>query len=540
MTPGQPFNLYRKFKNFVIIPIAVVESDRISMGAKIAYGRLACHKATDSTDCFVKRETLAAELKVSVDTIDRYLKELTKLRLIRPIRRGPQQSAYQFLGHEMLAPSLKESAYLRSHETGQSGQICGHESADLRIRVGRSAERYKEEKGFEKGYEKESSSKQLTATREPEATTTTAAPPDQRPTLEHSRVLRACEIRVQELYPFRERMMVLIGFKKLPVMSLARYVIRTAGGARASVEFLDDMARELETRRGMRPRQWAWFRIAVRSWAERRSADPQRRAASVPQTKRNVAADVPKPSSHPRALQIVTARSRPAWWTAAELLEVREAMAAHRRTGPPDPQITAQILQHFAGMEEFRCWFTELTHRFPGSRVQSFGFYEADARNNWPSRRKDLEAQQKAAAARGEALNREAAGDGKGEEECRALEQEQRAKRDRAAVIEVAAARGWKRLHPDSDCNHCLGFGRDAGTEQLCSCRAGSELTRQLEHCPACDDGGLRETPEGVWEWCTCPHAARLRVRQPRSVEESNAVVMKLRKSGAVPRLAIM
>jgi hypothetical protein len=564
MTPGQPFNPYRQFKNFVIIPIAVVESDQLSMGARIAYGRLACHKATDSTDCFVKRETLASELKVSVDTVDRYLKELTTLALIKPIRRGQQQNAYRFLGHEMLSPSLKESADslsqeppesadLRSQEAEQSGQICGAESADLRIRVGKSAERYKEEKGFEKGLEKESSSKQLTATREPQATTTTSAPPDElqnpaakspslSPELENGivrpRTRRGCEIRVLELQPFRERMRDLLGFKKLPVMSLARFVIRTAGGSAAASQFLTETAKDLETRCSMRPRRWAFFRVAVREWAERRSADPQRPAASLSPTRQNVAADVRSPSGHPPALQLVTAHSRPSWWTAEELLEARAAMGAHRGSGPPDPQIAMQVLQHFAGMEEFRLWFSELARRFPGRNVQTFGLYEADARKNWPGRRQELEAQQKAAAARSEALNRKAsAGGSMVKEEHRAYERE---RRDRAAAVEAAAARGWRRVHPDSDCNRCLGFGRDTGTEQLCSCRSGSELTRQLEHCRICDDVGYNETQEGLWEWCACVHATRLRDRQPRLVEEANAVVLKLRKSGTVPRLAIM
>ena len=58
---------------------------------------------------------------------------------------------------------------------------------------------------------------------------------------------------------------------------------------------------------------------------------------------------------------------------------------------------------------------------------------------------------------------------------CRALH--------RADEIEAAHARGWKRFHPDSDCERCHGFGLDARTWGDCDCRSGVERVRQLLHC---------------------------------------------------------
>ena len=78
------------------------------------------HKPPNSTYCCVRQETLGLELAVSVDTVGRGLKELTKCGLLRCRRLGQgRPNEYHFLWSELLRPSLRthplDSADKRTH-----------------------------------------------------------------------------------------------------------------------------------------------------------------------------------------------------------------------------------------------------------------------------------------------------------------------------------------------------------------------------------------------------------------------------------------
>lgn len=81
------------------------------------------------------------------------------------------------------------------------------------------------------------------------------------------------------------------------------------------------------------------------------------------------------------------------WWTSEELQEARRAIAQHLGRGPvPDERVTSQVLVALRSMLEFRLWLGDLAQRVPGRRVRGWGFYVADANENWPTRQAEIEA----------------------------------------------------------------------------------------------------------------------------------------------------
>jgi len=102
-----------------------------------------------------------------------------------------------------------------------------------------------------------------------------------------------------------------------------------------------------------------------------------------------------------------------------------------------------------------------------------------------------------------------------------------------AHIEAEAAARGWERVCPGSDCQICRGFGRIPLDQKFWSpcvgsdlshCLAGAEVKRREEHCDVCNDAGIYETPGG-WELCNCAHAAR-------KIEERPDILQLLKKLG--------
>ena len=80
-TVGQSFNPYRLFTG-ICIPEALVRSQQISAGAKLAYGRLARYAGQNGL-CHPCMHTLGCEIGVGERQTQKYLAELVRNQLIR-------------------------------------------------------------------------------------------------------------------------------------------------------------------------------------------------------------------------------------------------------------------------------------------------------------------------------------------------------------------------------------------------------------------------------------------------------------------------
>jgi hypothetical protein len=217
------------------------------------------------------------------------------------------------------------------------------------------------------------------------------------------------------------------------------------------------------------------------------------------------------------------------WWTPEDLKNAKDALAKHRTPlysyfgGPiPDSSLVAQVLRHFSDLAEFIAWLEELTKRFPGKKVQSWGFYEHDARCQWPERRAEVEA--KLAAATRNRAQMQA-------EEERTKREREREQRQREELISKCRAKGWKR-YKDLNCKRCAGYGREPDTEQTCDCKAGKQFEHESTKCPRCDHSGIIDLSEdslALVEWCDCQHAIARKKDEPDHVEKRNAVTSALR-----------
>lgn len=201
------------------------------------------------------------------------------------------------------------------------------------------------------------------------------------------------------------------------------------------------------------------------------------------------------------------------WWTPDEFEGLRRVIAAHRFGRPiagptsraaaaflrdkgcasaealvapgepmalPDQRIAARVLRHLTDAADALAWIGSLP--MPKRGIGSWGFYEADARDNWPGRRADaiaLEAERTRAATAAEASAAEA------EERC--------AEAERAR----AAAEGLRR--------------------------------REAARCSRCADHGAVEAA-GSWRWCECGAGDNLREAQPQYVAEANRNLDALRR----------
>src|SRR5579872_2947315 len=96
---SESFNPYSLHS--IHIPLEMVAYPDLSWGAKVLYGRLALYlgKPRPGARCNPNLETLAANMGTSVDTIDRWLKELTEQAFIKRRRRGRFSAEIIFLSH---------------------------------------------------------------------------------------------------------------------------------------------------------------------------------------------------------------------------------------------------------------------------------------------------------------------------------------------------------------------------------------------------------------------------------------------------------
>jgi len=113
LKPGEayrPFNLF----NGAIIPYSLAARRDIGPGPKLLFGELAALMGR-SGYCHPSVDHLAGRLGASADQITRWLRDLTRARLIKSRRRGPGSSAERvFVWHPWLAGSLKTGAYLET------------------------------------------------------------------------------------------------------------------------------------------------------------------------------------------------------------------------------------------------------------------------------------------------------------------------------------------------------------------------------------------------------------------------------------------
>jgi hypothetical protein len=88
----------RAFKGFTQIPNAILRSRKLTMRAKLAYAALLSYAWQDD-QCFPGQARLAADLgDVSLDTVQRALRELRAANLLRWSRRGmPARNVYTLL-----------------------------------------------------------------------------------------------------------------------------------------------------------------------------------------------------------------------------------------------------------------------------------------------------------------------------------------------------------------------------------------------------------------------------------------------------------
>lgn len=108
------------------VPLGMVPYRGLSWGAKSLYGRLALFRGRKPDGfCNPGLDRMAAAMGVSVDTVERFLRELIDEKFIRRQRRGRQQARVVFLPH----PCLVNSAGLRNQESDSSPQGCGVDDA---------------------------------------------------------------------------------------------------------------------------------------------------------------------------------------------------------------------------------------------------------------------------------------------------------------------------------------------------------------------------------------------------------------------------
>jgi Helix-turn-helix domain len=110
LQPGEPFNPFRMFTG-VFIPEGLVRCNRISAGAKLAWGRLARY-AGENGRCYPTVKSLAAEIGLGERQGQKYLTELERARLIRRVcrfnHRGQTSNEFEFLWHEMFTQGVND------------------------------------------------------------------------------------------------------------------------------------------------------------------------------------------------------------------------------------------------------------------------------------------------------------------------------------------------------------------------------------------------------------------------------------------------
>ena len=110
------------------VPLGLVRYPNVSWGAKCLYARLALFRgAKPDGYCNPSLEQMAAAMGSSVDTIGRFLAELTREGFIRRKRNRRQRAQCIFLPH----PCLSNSATLRNQGNGSNGSTLSYQGQGL-------------------------------------------------------------------------------------------------------------------------------------------------------------------------------------------------------------------------------------------------------------------------------------------------------------------------------------------------------------------------------------------------------------------------
>jgi hypothetical protein len=110
LQPSQPFNPYKMFTG-VFVPEALARCASISVGAKLAWGRLARYAGADGR-CYPTMETLGEEIGVGERQAQNYAAELERNQLIRRVTRFQERrqtsNGFQFLWHTMFEDGVND------------------------------------------------------------------------------------------------------------------------------------------------------------------------------------------------------------------------------------------------------------------------------------------------------------------------------------------------------------------------------------------------------------------------------------------------
>jgi len=86
------------------IPNWLARCENISSSEKIVYARL-CQFAGKDGECFPRQETIAVEVGLKVDAVNKIIKRLAELKLIESKRVGlGKPNKYKFLWHDLMNP----------------------------------------------------------------------------------------------------------------------------------------------------------------------------------------------------------------------------------------------------------------------------------------------------------------------------------------------------------------------------------------------------------------------------------------------------
>lgn len=109
MQVGDSYNPRRLFRGiFIPEALARMSRERLSPGAKLAFGWL-CWLTDDETgECSPSADTLAASLGVSERQAREYLTQLEREGFIRQSRRGPETNSFEFSWHDVLESCVRK------------------------------------------------------------------------------------------------------------------------------------------------------------------------------------------------------------------------------------------------------------------------------------------------------------------------------------------------------------------------------------------------------------------------------------------------
>ncbi len=104
---GEIFQPFRRFKG-ALVPETLLRG-HVTRGAALLYGQLARYSGHDGL-CFPGQARVASDFMVAIRTVQRWVSELIRKKLLLAIRRGhgTRSNAYYFLWHPILDPAQLE------------------------------------------------------------------------------------------------------------------------------------------------------------------------------------------------------------------------------------------------------------------------------------------------------------------------------------------------------------------------------------------------------------------------------------------------